>query len=232
MSLASQDMAERSVVHVVCSTSKQPVPDLANSLCAETGEVLLVDGRAAVVAATTDTRTVTTATELSTATTATTTTATGSITAAAGSLDEAHVNLEDVLLLALLLTLAPLLLALDVSILLVTTLQLLGLSPLGVGLNTLVGGTGLLNTKLLVLLLSQFGEIGSVGLVLVGRLLFSRCLRLILVGLGNSLTDLLVIPFLVAAGGTPALVNLLVGVAVAVLVTLKDVTRRSGNPYV
>lgn len=198
------------------------------SLCAETGEVLLVDGRAAVTTTTTSARTVTTATTTSTAATAT---ATGSITAATGSLDEAHVNLKEVLLLALLLTLALLLLdALDVSILLLIALQRLGLSPLGVGLDTLVRSTGSLDTKLLALLLSQFGEVFGVGLALLAGLLLSGRLRLVLVSLGDGLTDLLIGPFLLAAVGTPALVDLLVGVAAPSLVSLPNATRR-GSPY-
>lgn len=221
---------------VACLTRKR-IPHLASSLCAETGEVLLVDGRAVVTTTTTSTRAVTTTASTGTVTTATTSTtatatATGSITTAAGSLDEAHVNLKEVLLLALLLTLALFLLgALDVSILLLIALQRLGLSPLGVDLGTLVRGTGLLDTKLLVLLLSQFGEVSSIGLVLVAGLLLSGGLRLVLVSLGDGLTGLLIGPFLLATGGTPALVDLLVGVTVPSLVFLQNATRRRGIPY-
>lgn len=180
------------------------------TLGAKAGEVLLVnrDRSSTTVAA----RSVTTA-STSTATTATAATATATGTVAAGSLDKASVNVEEGLLLALLGGLgALLLLALDVCVVLLATLQFLGAGPLVVG--ALVGSTDGLGAE--VTLGSLLGKVVGERLGLVGGLLgllLGGSLGLILLSLGQLLTGLLVVEFLLAALATPALVDLLAGVA-------------------
>ena len=180
------------------------------TLGAKAGEVLLVnrDRSSTTVAA----RSVTTA-STSTATATTTTTAATTGTVAAGSLDKASVNVEEGLLLALLGGLgALLLLALDVCVVLLATLQFLGAGPLVVG--ALVGSTDGLGAE--VTLGSLLGKVVGERLGLVGGLLgllLGGSLGLVLLSLGQLLTGLLVVEFLLAALATPALVDLLAGVA-------------------
>ena len=180
------------------------------TLGAKAGEVLLVnrDRSSTTVAA----RSVTTA-STSTATTATAATATATGTVAAGSLDKASVDVEEGLLLALLGGLgALLLLALDVCVVLLATLQFLGAGPLVVG--ALVGSTDGLGAE--VTLGSLLGKVVGERLGLVGGLLgllLGGSLGLVLLSLGQLLTGLLVVEFLLAALATPALVDLLAGVA-------------------
>lgn len=182
------------------------------TLGAKAGEVLLVnrDRSSTTVAA----RSVTTA-STSTATATTTTTAATTGTVAAGSLDKASVDVEEGLLLALLGGLGALiLLALDVCVVFLVTLQFLAARPLVVTLGALIGGTDGLGTE--VTLGSLLGEVVGERLGLVGRLLglfLGGSLGLVLLSLGQLLTGLLVVEFLLAALATPALVDLLAGVA-------------------
>jgi hypothetical protein len=205
-------------------------------VAAQAGEVLLVDGRAGgggagtttattgsssggtVTTGSTARSTVTTVTTTSgtvttgsAVTTTATTAATGTGGSRAGLLDEAHVDVKEVLLLALLLTLGLLGGTLDVGLGLLV-LQLLGGSPLLVLLGALVGGThGLGSEAVLSSLLSQ---VVGVGLGLVGLLdLLGGSLGLGgLVGLGDGLTNLLVVPGLLTGLAAPALLDLLASV--------------------
>jgi hypothetical protein len=210
-------------------------------VAAQAGEVLLVDGRAGGGAGTTTattgssrgstttgssrggtttgstagstvTTTSGTVTTGGTVTTTATTAATGTGGSRAGLLDEAHVNVKEVLLLALLLTLGLLGGRLNVGLGLLV-LQLLGGSPLLVLLGALVGGThGLGSEAVLSSLLSQ---VVAVGLGLVGLLsLLSGGLGFGLVGLGDGLTNALVVPGLLTGLAAPALLDLLAGVTV------------------
>jgi hypothetical protein len=213
-------------------------PSSGNLVAAEAGEVLLVDGRAgrATGVATGSTTassggtatggTVTTgstvaATRATTATLGALTTTGGAVTtggtatagsgAGAGRLNVAEVNVEEVLLLALLLALGLLGGTLDVSLLFGLG-ELLSGSPLLVELCALVGSAlGLSGQSLLLGLLGQVvGErLGVVGLLD----LLSGSLGLGLLGLGDLLALALVVPGLLAALGTPALLDLLAGVA-------------------
>lgn len=185
---------------------------------AKAGEVLLVNGDSGSSSSSGSgalgTGTVATAATSTTSTTATTA-ATGTRATSAGSLNEAHVDLKEVLLLALLLALGLVLLALDVGILLLGTLELLGGGPLLVELGALVGSTDGLGAQ--VTLGSLLGKVVGVGLGLVGGLLgllLAGGLGLGLIGLSNVLAGLLIVPGLLAALVTPALVHLLAGVAI------------------
>lgn len=185
---------------------------LTLTLGAKAGEVLLVNSDRSSTTVTAA-RSVTTA-STSTATTTTATTAATTGTVAAGSLDKASVDIEEGLLLALLGGLALLLLALDVFVALLVTLQFLGAGPLVVTLGALVGGTDGLGAE--VTLGSLLGEVVGERLGLVGRLLgllLGGSLGLGLLGLGQLLTGLLVVEFLLAALAAPALVDLLARVA-------------------
>lgn len=216
---------------------------LIGLFASERGEVLLVnDGAgAASTARSTATRSITTgtiatttrsiatgtiatttesvATATATATTFTTTAATaatGAITTATGLLNETHVDIEEGLLLALSLTASLLFLALDVGLFVLTTLDLLGGGPLLVGLGTLVGLAGLLQTEILALLLGLLGQVVGEGLDLLlglGLLLLTGSLGLIRIALGEGLAGLLVIPSRFTTSVTPTLLNLLVGIA-------------------
>jgi hypothetical protein len=214
-----------------------------NLVAAEAGEVLLVDGRAGRATGSaagstttgsggTATGSVATGSTVTTggavATTGTTlTTASGAVTtvttaatatagggAAAGRLDVAQVNVEEVLLLALLLALGLLAGAGDVG-LLVLLGELLGLSPLLIELAALVGGADGLGGE--GLLLGLLGKVVGEGLGVIGLLLgflVSGGLGLGLLVLGDLLALALVVPGLLAALGTPALLDLLAGVTV------------------
>jgi hypothetical protein len=133
-------------------------------------------------------------------------------------LDEAHVNFDEVLFLALSLTLALLFLRLDVGLFRFTALDFLGGIPLLV-LAAFVGGTGFLHTEIATPSSGLLSEVVGVGLGLVNWLLgsslaFGRGLGLVLIGLGNGLASLFVVPLGIALLSTPALANLLVGVTV------------------
>ena len=183
------------------------------TLGAKAGEVLLVNSDRSSTTVTAA-RSVTTA-STSTATATTTTTAATTGTVAAGSLDKASVDVEEGLLLALPGGLGALiLLALDVCVVFLVTLQFLAARPLVVTLGALIGGTDGLGTE--VTLGSLLGEVVGERLGLVGRLLglfLGGSLGLVLLSLGQLLTGLLVVEFLLAALATPALVDLLAGVA-------------------
>lgn len=184
---------------------------------AKAGEVLLVncDSRGTTVstasAATTASTVVTTAT---TATAATAATA-GSVTTTAGGFDETHFDIKVVLLLALLGALGAfaVLLALDVFRIFLVTLQLLSVDPLVISLGALVGGTNGLGAQ--VILGSLLGQVVSEGLGLVSLLLLGGGLGVVvLIGVSDVLTGLLVVEFLLAGLATPALVDLLARVAI------------------
>lgn len=191
---------------------------------AKAGEVLLVNrdrggttvtASAAVTASTTLTAPAATTTASTTATTgATATTAAGTVTTTAGGLDETHVDVKVVLFFALLgafVGLVVVLLALDVFGLLIA-LQLLSVGPLVVSLGALVGGTDGLGAQ--VPLGSLLGQVVSEGLGLVRLLLLGRGLgSLVLIGVSDVLTGLLVVEFLLATLTAPAEVDLLARVA-------------------
>lgn len=197
-------------------------------LSAQAGEVLLVDGRTSGGTATTGstaaggTTTLTTArsavttgstvTARSTVTTgsAVTTAATTRAVGGAGLLDVTEVDLKEVLLLALLLALGLLGGAGDV-LLLTLVGKLLSSIPLLVTLAALVGRADGLSSK--AGLGGLLGKVGLVGDRLVGLLgLLGGSLGLVLVGLSDLLAGTLVIPGLLAALSTPALLDLLAGV--------------------
>jgi hypothetical protein len=167
--------------------------------------------RSTVTTVTTTSGTVTTG---SAVTTTATTAATGTGGSRAGLLDEAQVDIKEVLLLALLLTLSLLGGTLDVGLGLLV-LQLLGGSPLLVLLGAFVGGTDGLGSE--AVLSSLLSQVVAVGLGLVGLLsLLSGSLGLGgLVGLGDGLTDLLVVPGLLTGLAAPALLDLLASVSLA-----------------
>lgn len=209
-------------------------------VAAQAGEVLLVDGRTggatgsavtataaarstssrgttggtratgSTTARSTAGRTVTTGSAV-TAVTATATTATTGSGAGAGLLNEAQVDVKEVLLLALLLALGLLTRTLEVSLLLLV-LNLLGGGPLLVLLDTLVGGTDGLGSQALAS--GLLSEVVAEGLGVVGLLdLLGGGLGSVLLGLGELLTLALIVPGLLAALGTPALLDLLGSVA-------------------
>lgn len=214
-----------------------------NLVAAEAGEVLLVDGRAgratgvATGSTTTGGRGTTTGSTVTARGTVATTGATaaalaaltttgGAVTtggtvataagggAAAGRLDVAQVNVKEVLLLTLLLALGLLVGGGDVSGFLLLG-ELLGGSPLLVELAALVGGALGLGGEGLAL--GLLGKVVGEGLGVIGLLLLlglGGSLGLVLLLLGDLLTLALVIPGLLAALGTPALLDLLAGVAV------------------
>jgi hypothetical protein len=207
---------------------------LRHLVAAQAGEVLLIDGRTggatggttaaarstssrgttrgtratgSTAARSTAGRTVTTGS----AVTATATTATTGGGAGAGLLNEAEVDVKEVLLLALLLALGLLTRAREVSLLLLV-LNLLGVGPLLVLLDTLVGGADGLGSQALAG--SLLSEVVAEGLGVVGLLnLLSGSLGSVLLGLGELLTLALIVPGLLAALGTPALLDLLASVA-------------------
>lgn len=91
--------------------------------------------------------------------------------------------------------------------------ELLGGIPLLVGLGALVGGADRLSSQ--AGLGGLLSEVGIEGDGLVGLLgLLSGSLGLGLVGLGDLLAGTLIVPGLLAALSTPALLDLLAGVAV------------------
>jgi hypothetical protein len=119
------------------------------------------------------------------------------------------------------LTLPPglLLLALDVGLFLVVTLDFLSSFPLLV-LDTLVGGASGLHAQFLTLAGGLLGQVFRIRLGLVGLFLGSskftslkRRLRRVLLSPGDGFTSFLVIPFGVALVRSPALANLLLRVA-------------------
>jgi hypothetical protein len=90
-------------------------------------------------------------------------------------------------------------------------LQLLGVSPLLVLLDALVGGTDGLGSK--AVLSSLLSQVVVVGLGLVGLLnLLGGGLGLGLIGLGDGLANALVVPSLLAGLVAPALLDLLASV--------------------
>ena len=203
-------------------------------LSAQAGEVLLVDGRAggstaatgsttagsgtttlatARSAVTTTGSTVTTRSTVTTGSAVTTAATTGAV-GGAGLLDVTEVNLEEVLLLTLLLALG--LLSGAGNVLLLTLVgKLLSGIPLLVRLAALVGRADGLSSK--AGLGGLLGKVGIVGDRLVGLLgLLGGSLGLVLVGLGDLLAGTLVIPGLLAALSTPALLDLLAGVTAEV----------------
>ncbi|KAJ5255577.1 hypothetical protein N7505_010728 [Penicillium chrysogenum] len=191
---------------------------LGNLVAAEAGEVLLVDGRAG----------------RATGVTTGGSTATGRAVTAGGhgrsprgarsprprgagplrgGLDVAEVNVKEVLLLALLLALGLLVGRLDVGGFVLLG-ELLGGSPLLVELAALVGSALGLGGEGLAL--GLLGKVVGEGLGVVGLLLLLGLgggLGLALLLLGKLLALALVIQGLLAALGTPALLDLLAGVA-------------------
>lgn len=187
---------------------------------AKAGEVLLInrDSRGTTVSAASAAAAATTASTVvttgATATTATAATA-GTVTTTAGGLDETHVDVKVVLLLALLGALGAfaVLLALDVFRFFLVTLQLLSVDPLVISLGALVGGTDGLGAQ--VTLGSLLSQVVSEGLGLVSLLLLGGSLGVVvLIGVSDVLTGLLVVEFLLAGLATPALVDLLARVAI------------------
>jgi hypothetical protein len=163
---------------------------LGNLVAAETGEVLLVDGRAG--RATGVTTGGSTATGRAVTTGGAVATAAGG-GAAAGRLDVAEVNVKEVLLLALLLALGLLLGRLDVGGFLLLG-ELLGGSPLLVELGALVGGALGLGGEGLAL--GLLGKVVGEGLGVIGLLLLFGLdggLGLVLLLLGDLLALALVV---------------------------------------
>jgi hypothetical protein len=136
--------------------------------------------------------------------------------------DEAGLDLEELLLLAL--TVAGLFpgLASEVIAVLVALVEGPGIGPLLVLAGSLVGTTDVGGSTKVGLLGGKLRKVLVVGLGLLlllngGSLLAlgGSGLTLASLLLGDLLTSKLVIPFARALGGTPALVGLLVGVAVS-----------------